>query len=83
MAAFRAYLENRGSQLSQNTELASLFALPYVPNPSNHPSFKKLFLVSYFIHNVTHAHYRIAGNFCWCKFSYELPIQYFNISALL
>ncbi|XP_064385078.1 lisH domain-containing protein ARMC9-like isoform X1 [Halichondria panicea] len=47
MAAFRTYLENRGSQLSQNTELASLFALPYVPNPSNHPSFKKLFLESW------------------------------------
>ena len=80
MAAFRTYLENRGSQLSQNTELASLFALPYVPNPSNHPSFKKLFLVSYFTHNVTHAHYRIAGNFCCGEnFRMNCPIPYFSI----
>ncbi len=46
MAPFRAYLQSRGGELAGNAELASLFALPYVPDPAQHPSFKKLFLVS-------------------------------------
>lgn len=46
LAEFRAFLESRGAELAQSQELASLFALPYVPDPANHPSFKYLFLVS-------------------------------------
>ncbi len=48
MAAFRTYLESRGGELAGNNELAALFALPYVPDPAQHPSFKKLFLVCSF-----------------------------------
>ena len=43
MNAFRSYLENRGSQLSQTTEFLPFYALPYVPDPVTHPSFKELF----------------------------------------
>ena len=31
--------------LSQTTEFVAFYALPYVPNPKNHPAFKTLFEV--------------------------------------
>ncbi|XP_028300060.1 lisH domain-containing protein ARMC9 isoform X3 [Gouania willdenowi] len=40
---FKDYLETRGSVLSQTTELVSYYALPFVSNPTVHPSFKHLF----------------------------------------
>uniref|UniRef100_A0A3P9NMS0 LisH domain-containing protein ARMC9 n=1 Tax=Poecilia reticulata TaxID=8081 RepID=A0A3P9NMS0_POERE len=40
---FKQYLETRGSALSQTTEFLSYYALPFVPNPTIHPSFKDLF----------------------------------------
>ncbi|XP_041861320.1 lisH domain-containing protein ARMC9 isoform X2 [Melanotaenia boesemani] len=40
---FKQYLETRGSALSQTTEFLPYYALPFVPNPSVHPSFKDLF----------------------------------------
>ena len=46
MAAFRGYLESRAADLATNQDLAAYFALPYVPDPAKHPSFKNLFLVS-------------------------------------
>uniref|UniRef100_A0A3B5A7X6 LisH domain-containing protein ARMC9 n=1 Tax=Stegastes partitus TaxID=144197 RepID=A0A3B5A7X6_9TELE len=40
---FKQYLETRGAALSQTTEFLSYYALPFVPNPTVHPSFKDLF----------------------------------------
>ena len=42
MLSFRKFLETRGQSLSQTPEFLSYYALPYVPNPSEHPSFKHL-----------------------------------------
>lgn len=43
MAQFKHFLETRGSALSQTTEFLPFYALPFVPNPRVHPSFKDLF----------------------------------------
>eukprot|EP00111_Clytia_hemisphaerica_P001469 TCONS_00004204-protein len=43
MVEFKKYLESNGAALSQTTEFVAFYALPYVPNPKNHPAFKKLF----------------------------------------
>ncbi|KAF4083077.1 hypothetical protein AMELA_G00135920 [Ameiurus melas] len=40
---FRHFLETRGAALSQTTEFLPFYALPFVPNPVAHPSFKELF----------------------------------------
>ncbi|XP_076134766.1 lisH domain-containing protein ARMC9 isoform X2 [Alosa pseudoharengus] len=40
---FKHFLETRGSALSQTTEFLPFYALPFVPNPVAHPSFKNLF----------------------------------------
>ncbi|NXB63602.1 ARMC9 protein, partial [Struthidea cinerea] len=40
---FKAYLETKGAALSQTTEFLPFYALPFVPNPMIHPSFKELF----------------------------------------
>ncbi|XP_063093186.1 lisH domain-containing protein ARMC9 isoform X3 [Cavia porcellus] len=40
---FRSFLETRGAALSQTTEFLPFYALPFVPNPLAHPSFKELF----------------------------------------
>ncbi|KAM9386157.1 lisH domain-containing protein ARMC9 [Pholidichthys leucotaenia] len=40
---FKQYLETRGSALSQTTEFLPYYALPFVRNPTAHPSFKHLF----------------------------------------
>ncbi|KAK9519429.1 hypothetical protein VZT92_022160 [Zoarces viviparus] len=40
---FKQYLETRGAVLSQNLEFLPYYALPFVPNPTVHPSFKDLF----------------------------------------
>ncbi|KAI5609809.1 lisH domain-containing protein ARMC9 [Silurus asotus] len=40
---FKHFLETRGAVLSQTTEFLSYYALPFVPNPASHPSFKELF----------------------------------------
>ncbi|XP_063714114.1 lisH domain-containing protein ARMC9-like isoform X2 [Symsagittifera roscoffensis] len=45
--AFRTFLETRGSSLSQTTEFLPYYALPFVPNPPAHPSFKELFTDSW------------------------------------
>lgn len=42
---FKTYLESRGAALSQTTEFLPYYALPFVPNPRAHPSFKELFQV--------------------------------------
>ncbi|KAI0215308.1 LisH domain-containing protein ARMC9 [Lamellibrachia satsuma] len=43
MANFKTYLETQGSSLSQTTEFLPFYALPFVPNPKVHPSYKELF----------------------------------------
>uniref|UniRef100_H3AF96 LisH domain-containing protein ARMC9 n=1 Tax=Latimeria chalumnae TaxID=7897 RepID=H3AF96_LATCH len=43
IAHFRSYLETRGAALSQTTEFLPFYALPFVPNPTVHPSFRELF----------------------------------------
>ncbi|KAG8520932.1 LisH domain-containing protein ARMC9, partial [Galemys pyrenaicus] len=40
---FKTYLETKGAALSQTTEFLPFYALPFVPNPRAHPSFKDLF----------------------------------------
>ncbi|XP_034164759.1 lisH domain-containing protein ARMC9 isoform X3 [Pangasianodon hypophthalmus] len=40
---FKHFLETRGAALSQTTEFLPFYALPFVPNPVAHPSFKELF----------------------------------------
>ncbi|XP_034530753.1 lisH domain-containing protein ARMC9 isoform X2 [Notolabrus celidotus] len=40
---FKRYLETRGAALSQSTKFLPYYALPFVPNPTIHPSFKDLF----------------------------------------
>ncbi|NWH61955.1 ARMC9 protein, partial [Geococcyx californianus] len=42
-AYFKAYLETKGAALSQSTDFLPFYALPFVPNPMVHPSFKELF----------------------------------------
>uniref|UniRef100_A0A669QCN6 LisH domain-containing protein ARMC9 n=1 Tax=Phasianus colchicus TaxID=9054 RepID=A0A669QCN6_PHACC len=43
ISRFKAYLETKGAALSQTTEFLPFYALPFVPNPMVHPSFKELF----------------------------------------
>uniref|UniRef100_H3D3R0 LisH domain-containing protein ARMC9 n=1 Tax=Tetraodon nigroviridis TaxID=99883 RepID=H3D3R0_TETNG len=42
-SSFKRYLETRGAVLSQNTKFLPYYALPFISNPSIHPSFKDLF----------------------------------------
>ncbi|KAJ8403198.1 hypothetical protein AAFF_G00354150 [Aldrovandia affinis] len=44
---FKHYLETRGAALSQTTEFLPFYALPFVPNPMVHPSFRALFQESW------------------------------------
>jgi hypothetical protein len=44
--AFKEYLETRGSAVAQSEEFVAFYALPYIPDPRQHPSFKCLFTVS-------------------------------------
>ena len=48
MQEFKHYLETNGASLSQTTEFVAFYALPFVPNPKNHPTFKELFEVGGF-----------------------------------
>ena len=45
LAARRDYLENKGKQMAGTEELLPFFALPYIPDPSAHPSFRDLLQV--------------------------------------
>ncbi len=44
MAGFRTFLETRGAELSRTPEFLPYYALPYVPQPVDHPTFRELFL---------------------------------------
>ncbi|XP_044178545.1 lisH domain-containing protein ARMC9-like isoform X2 [Acropora millepora] len=47
MREFKCYLETKGAALSQTTEFLPYYALPYIPDPTSHPSFKPLFTADY------------------------------------
>lgn len=40
---FKVFLDTKGADLANTTEFLSYYALPYVPNPLEHPSFKHIF----------------------------------------
>eukprot|EP00128_Syssomonas_multiformis_P007215 Colp12_sorted_trinity150504_noHs@19105 len=43
MKGFKTFLETRGAELSKTTEFLSFYALPFIPDPTTHPSFTHLF----------------------------------------
>lgn len=47
MQIFKSYLETKGAALSQTTEFLPYYALPFIPDPTSHPSFKPLFASSW------------------------------------
>lgn len=40
---FKHYLDTKGHKLAQTSEFLQFYALPYIPNPLSHPSFKDVF----------------------------------------
>ena len=36
---FKQFLDTKGSDLSKTSEFLAYYALPYIPNPMQHPSF--------------------------------------------
>lgn len=45
---FKEFLDTHNADLSQSTEFLPFYALPYIPNPAEHPSFKHIFTVEWF-----------------------------------
>ena len=43
MEIFKDFLNTKGSELSKTEEFLHFYALPFIPNPSEHPAFKVLF----------------------------------------
>ncbi|CAG9330157.1 unnamed protein product [Blepharisma stoltei] len=43
MESFKEFLNTKGAELSKTEEFLHFYALPYIPNPAEHPSFKILF----------------------------------------
>jgi hypothetical protein len=43
MAVFKRYLDTRGQRMSKESDFVPYFALPYVPDPSDHPSYAPMF----------------------------------------
>lgn len=44
---FKQFLDSKGSELSKANEFLAYYALPYIPNPASHPSFKHLFTMDW------------------------------------
>jgi len=42
-ADFKHYLDTKGVELSKTSEFLAFYALPYIPSPIDHPSFKALY----------------------------------------
>ena len=40
---FKVFLENKGKDMSETSEFLAYYALPYISNPIDHPSFKNMF----------------------------------------
>lgn len=49
MCLFREYLNRQGDELTKLDELIPYFALPYLKEPTNHPTFRKLFSRSWVV----------------------------------
>ena len=47
MEDFKKYLDNKQIELSKTTEFLAYYALPYVPDPRNHPSYQQLFKIEW------------------------------------
>ena len=47
MESFKQFLDHKGLQLSKTAEFLSFYALPYISDPSSHPSFQKLFTLEW------------------------------------
>ncbi|OMJ70019.1 hypothetical protein SteCoe_32107 [Stentor coeruleus] len=47
MEEFKLYLDAEGSSFSKSDEVLAYFALPYIPNPSEHPAFKSIFSIKW------------------------------------
>ena len=65
---FKRYLETTGSVLSQTTEFLPYFALPFIPDVMEHPSFKPILTVcinvsSFLFIHVHHLHTKKSINF--------------------
>lgn len=45
---FKLYLDTEGPSFSKSEEVLSYFALPYMPNPSEHPAFRGIFSVKWY-----------------------------------
>ena len=45
---FKEFLDTHYTDLSQSTEFLPFYALPYIPNPIDHPSFKQIFSIDWF-----------------------------------
>ena len=43
MVAFKTYLQTAGQKLAQTSEYCPFYALPFAPDPPNHPSFQHVF----------------------------------------
>lgn len=46
-ADFKQFLDTKGSDLSKTSEFLAFYALPYIQNPMNHPSFQELFTMQW------------------------------------
>ena len=44
---FKTYLDNRGAELSKTSEFLAFYALPYIANPMEHPSFQGLYTMEW------------------------------------
>lgn len=64
MGAFRTFLLQRGAEFSTENEFLPYFALPYVFEPMQHPSFKNLFKVRHFIFDLLQISLECVV--CWC-----------------
>ncbi len=42
-AEFKKFLDTKGADLFKTSEILAYYALPYIPNPMQHPSFQKSF----------------------------------------
>ena len=57
METFKQFLESRGAELCKTNEFLSYYALPYVPDPRQHPSFRDMFTVRILISEKRHHAY--------------------------
>ena len=44
---FKLFLDTKGADLSKTSEFLAYYALPYIPNPMQHPSFQQLFTMQW------------------------------------